>query len=329
MSSVPPSSPHPSEDPYGQTGAPGHYGQPGDYGQPNDYGQSGGYGQPASEHGQPTNSSAPGPQWEAGASSAGGPAPAPGPTLPQGSPSQGAAPAPAGPAPGTDLAADLGGGLKFAGQAMLRNPAAYLVSGLIYTVLILVILVGSVVAGVLVSMNQIEARGYAGEPTFGNVALMLAVTYGLMLLAVPISLLWQAGAARSGVVVLEGGRPSIGQTMAGPWRIILTALLSGAIIAIGTLLLYLPGLIATVLLFYAIPASARGASPIEALKESFRLATKNLGTTIVAYLVIGVASSIASMVILPLIILIPFFVLFQLGMYERVNGRAPREPSRT
>jgi len=211
---------------------------------------------------------------------------------------------------------------------MLRNPVAYLVPALVYSVLIFVIALGAVFAGGALIVAQAEAQGYASEPTFGDIALVLAVIYGIMLLALPISLLWQAGSARSGVVVLEGSRPSIGQAMIGPLRVILTALLSGAIIAVGTLLFYIPGLIASVLMFYAIPASARGTSPVEAVKESFRLATKNLGTTIVAYLVVGVISSFVGMFVLPLVILIPFFILFQLGMYERVSGRAVVEPAR-
>lgn len=293
------SSRNPSDARNGQPGHPGEYGQPGDYG----------------------------PQWEAGAAY-GSPGPAPGPTLPQGAPSPGVGRSPVTPPPGTDLASDLGAGLKFAGQAMLRNPVAYLVPALLYSVLMLLVLLGAVFAGGMLIVAQTEAPGYAGEPTFGDIALVLAVVYGLMLLAVPISLLWQAGSARSGVVVLEGGRPSIGQAMIGPWRIILTSLLYGAFMVVGSLLFYIPGLIAAVLLFYAVPASARGASPIEAVKESFRLATKNLGTTIVAYLVLAVISAVVGMLVITFVVIIPFLILFQLGLYERVSGREVAEPAR-
>lgn len=331
MSSFPPPSPHSSDDPYGRSGRPGH-GQPGDYGQPDDYGQTSSYGQPADEHGGPTSSGGPGPQWEEGPAYGSpayeSPVSAPGPTLPQGAASHGSGPAPVAPAPGTDLASDLGAGLKFAGQAMLRNPLAYLVSALVYSVLIFLIILGAVFAGGMLIVAQTEAAGYADEPTFGEIALVFAVIYGIMLLALPISLLWQSGAARSGVVVLEGGRPSIGQAMIGPMRVILTALLYGVIIFIGSLLLYIPGLIAAVLLFYAVPASARGASPIQALKESFRLATKNLGTTIVAYLVLAVISTVAGMLVITFVVIIPFLILFQLGLYERLSGRKVAEPTR-
>jgi len=257
----------------------------------------------------------------------GGPAPAPGPTPEQGSP-RAAGPSPAGPAPGTDLAADLGAGLTFAGQAMLRNPVAYLVSGLVYSVLMLVITLGAALAGAMLIIARTEAQGHAAGPGVADVLLVVAVVYGVMLLALPLSLLWQAGAARSGMTVLEGGRPGIGQAMIGPIRIILTALLYAAIVAVGLLLLYLPGLVAAVMLFYAVPAAARGAGPVRAITESWRLTTRNLGTTVIAYLVVSAIASFVGMFVITLVVLIPFLVLFQLGMYERVSGRTLPEPAR-
>lgn len=240
----------------------------------------------------------------------------------------GPAPTPPGAAPGTDLGADLGAGLSFAGRTLLRNPGAFLVSALVYTVLIVLILVAAVLAGGATIVAIVDSTSYAEEPTFADLALVYAIIIGISLLAAPVSALWQSGAAHAGVVVLEGGRPSSGQALAGPLRVFLTALLTGAIIAVGTLLLYLPGLIAAVLLFYAVPAAARGASPIAALAQSARLAKAKLGTTIVGYLVMMVLSSIAGLLPILLLALIPFYVLFQLGLYERVSGRALPEPAR-
>ena len=94
------------------------------------------------------------------------------------------------------------------------------------------------------------------------------------------------------------------------------------------LLRNIPGLIASVLLFFAIPASARGASPVEAIKQSVALVRANLGTTIVAWLVLSVVGSAAGMFVLPIIVTIPFYVLFQLGMFERLQGRELPDPAR-
>ncbi|WP_422116777.1 hypothetical protein [Brachybacterium sp. UNK5269] len=271
------------------------YGAPGSHGSPAGAAQ---YGRPAGEaaHGQPG--------------------------------SAGSAPVPARPAPGTDLGADLGAALTFTGRVLLRNPAAYLLSALIFSVLIFLIILAAVLAGGFTIAAMAESAGYTDEPSFADLALVYAIILGISALAAPLSVLWQSGAARAGVMVLDGGRPSVGQALAGPLRVILTTLLTGAIIAVGTLLLYVPGLIAAVLLFYAVPASARGASPIAALAQSARLAKAKLGTTIVAYLVMMVLSSVAGLLPILLLALIPFYVLFQLGMYERVSGRALPEPAR-
>ncbi|MGO1503410.1 MAG: hypothetical protein ACTHWV_00430 [Brachybacterium sp.] len=147
-------------------------------------------------------------------------------------------------------------------------------------------------------------------------------------LAMPFSLLWQSGAARAAEIVREGGRPSIGQAMIGPMRIVLTVLLYGAIVFLGMLLFYIPDLIAAVLFMFAVPAALRGASPVEALKESFALVTSNLATSIVAYLVIMLVTTIASTIIIGVIVLAPFVMLFSLGLYERLNRRRLPEPTR-
>ena len=233
------------------------------------------------------------------------------------------------PAPGTDLASDLGAGLKFAGRAMLRNPVAYLVPGLIYAVLILI----AVFAGIAAPIGLIGAR--ADELASSDAAMvgLILLSIGLSFVAVLLALLiagpWQSGVARAGEVILDGGRPSIGQALIGPGRVVATAMLVLVIINIGSLLLYIPGLIASVLLFYAIPAAARGASPAEAMRTSARVAMDHLGTTIVAWLAVMVASSVVMFTVVGIVIVVPFMVLLQLGMYERLNGRALPEPARS
>ena len=266
-------------------------------------------------YGQPS----PAPQWAESQSSQ-SPLPGPQDPAPQ-------AAAPHAPAPGTDLSSDLGAALKFSGNALLRNPVAYLVSGLIYFVVMMLIIVAAVVVPMMVLFGMLTSTPASQESPGAEILLI----YGLMLLfmlpLIPLMLLWQTGAARSAEVVLQGGRPTIGQDMVGPMRIFLTALLVGAIALIGSLLLYIPGLIASVLLFYAIPAAVKGASPVEALKQSVALVRANLGSTIVAWLVMLVISNVAGMFVLPVIVVIPFYVLFQMGMFERLNGRELPEPA--
>lgn len=268
------------------------------------YGQAGEPG----EHGQPTGSSGSGPQSF---------------------PVPGAGPGAVGPAPGTDLAADLGAGLKFAGQAMLRNPVVFLVSGLIYPLLIFGVAFGGMAAAIGFIGARADELANSDGAAVGLILLSIGLSLVAGLLAICITVPWQSGAARAAETIRNGGRPTIGQTLIGPGRVMVTALLVLVIFQIGSLLLYIPGLIASVLLFYAIPAAVRGSPPGEALRISFRVVKDNLGTTIVAWLVLMVAATIGGMIVVGIVVAIPFMVLFQLGLFERLNGRALPEPARS
>lgn len=319
MMSLPPhdpfAQPSPGTGPAGQPSAqdPSQDG----WGQPAPQAPSqGGWGQPSAQepapHG-PGQPAAPGSAPNANAPWGQAPAPAAGGPV-------------SGPAPGSDLGADLGGALQFAGNALLRNPVAFLIAGLIYSVVAFVLIAAAM--GFVVMIPQLEQTAPSDTADLGAILTFYGIVLVGALLTVPVTLLWQTGSARAGGLILDGGRPSIGQAMAGPMRIFLTALLVGVIIVVGTILLYIPGLIATVMLMFAIPAAVRGASPGAAIKESFTLAKNNLGTTIVTYLVLTVITSVASMLVITVIALVPFAVLLQLGMYERLSGRALPEPAR-
>lgn len=231
------------------------------------------------------------------------------------------------PAPGTDLAADLGAALRFAGTALLRNPVAYLVVGIIYCAIYAVIIIGGMIGGFAAMFSRTE-QWTADYIPVAELLLFSAIMVGALLLAIPFSLMWQSASGRAAEIVLQGGRPTVSQALVGPWRIILTSLLYSLIVMVGMLLFYVPGLIAAVLFMFAIPASARGAAPIAALKESCALVRANLGTAIVAYLVLSVILSVGAMVVVGILVMTPFIVLFELGMYERLRGRELPEPAR-
>lgn len=246
---------------------------------------------------------------------------------PAGAPAAGAT-APGTPVPGTDLAADLGAALRFAGTALLRNPVAYLVVGVIYCAIYTVIIVGGMIGGFAAMFSRTDQWASSEYVPVVELIAFYAIMLGAMVLLIPFGLMWQSASGRAAEIVLEGGRPTISQALVGPWRIILTALLYGLIVMVGMLLFYIPGLIAAVLFMFAIPASARGAAPIAALKESYALVRANLGTAIVAYLVLSVILSVGAMVVVGVLVMTPFIVLFEVGMYERLRGRELPEPAR-
>lgn len=263
--------------------------------------------EPVGAYGRP----GPGPQDGAGPQDGGG--------QPSQPPLTGATPPP--PTPGRDLSTDLGAALRFAGSALLRHWVPFLVAGLVYCLIAAVLVIGGVVGGIAAMIPMLSEVGPGEEPPPEAILLFFAISYGAVLLSAPFFLLWQSGSARSAEVILEGGRPRLGQALVGPLRIILTSLLVGAITVVGMLLLYVPGLIASVLLIFAVPAAARGASPIAAVKESIALVRSNLATAIVTWVVIGVIGSIAGTLIVTIVALVPFLLLFEVGMYERLRGR--------
>lgn len=233
------------------------------------------------------------------------------------------------PAPGTDLGADLGAGLRFALDAGLRNPVAFIVPGVIYGTLAMVLIIGGMVLGFVVAIPQIDAAAMSSdEPPIGVFLSIYGLTLLGAVLAMPLSLFWQSGAVRAGAEVLAGRRPSFGQAMIGTGRILLTALLTGVIVLVGSMLFYIPGLIAAVALNFAMAAAARGAGPVEALKESVSLVRKNLGTAIVTILVGAAISSVAGMLVITVVVMVPFLMLFNLGIYERLSGRELVDPVR-
>ena len=113
----------------------------------------------------------------------------------------------------------------------------------------------------------------------------------------------------------------VGQSFAGSGRVIGATLLVGVVVAIGSMLLYLPGLILAVLTIFVVPAAARGARVSDAFGESVRLVKDNLGTAVVAYLVVMAISSIGGMFIITAPISIALSAFFAIGMYERLSRR--------
>lgn len=272
--------------------------------------------QPPSADGAPAHGS---PSYGAPAAGA---APAQGAPLPDGAPGPGV------PAPGTDLAADLGAALSFGFQALTRNLVPFLVAGVVYSILFTLLIGGSVALGLVNAFPYLEASQWDDSAMLPAMAYIYGFALLGGLLVLPFSLMWQSGTMRAGRTIVEGGRPTIGQAFLGSGRVILTALLVMALTFVGMLLCYVPGLIASVLLAFALPAAAHGASPVEACKESVALVRKNLGTTIVAMLVVSAIGSVAGMLVITFVVIMPFTGLFLMAIYERLSGRALVEPAR-
>lgn len=238
------------------------------------------------------------------------------------------APIPGTPPPGTELGADLGASFTWMWRAFSRNLGAILVPGIVYGLVMVLFVGGAAVGGVAYLFHSMGPAMDPDAVTFGQ---MLGF-YGIMLLAAPfavvITLLWQSGVAKAAGSIMGGHRPGIGESFVGNGRVMLTALVASLLTTIGMALCYLPGLVVAVLVFFAIPAAAHGAGPIDAIKQSVSLVTKNLGLVIVSYLILMVGSSILGSVVIGIVVVTPLTLLFQFALYERVNHRIAPEPAR-
>jgi uncharacterized membrane protein len=246
---------------------------------------------------------------------------------PGGQPPQGA-PIPGTPPPGTELGADLGASFTWMWRAFSRNLGAILVPGIVYGLVMLLFVGGAAIGGGAYMFHALDSAPGTDGPTVGQ---MFGVG-GIMLLAAPfaivITLLWQSGIAKAAGSIMADGHPGIGESFIGSGRIMLTALVVSILTGVGSALCYLPGLVVAVLVFFAIPAAAHGAGPLDAIKQSVSLVTKNLGLVIVSYLILMVGSSILLTFLIGTFVTVPLMLLFQFALYERVNHRIAPEPAR-
>ena len=169
----------------------------------------------------------------------------------------------------------------------------------------------------------------ASVDSYGNVrpgaATVAATGYAFFIaLVLLFSVFVQAALIKVTTEVMNTGRTTFGSFFRFErlGAFLLAALLVGLGQAIGSLLLYLPGIVfaffAQFTLFFVVD---KGLGAIDAIKASFQLAYRNFGTAALLYLVVLVASSIGGalcgigvLVTLPLSMLISGFV------FRRLHG---------
>ncbi|HYQ74720.1 hypothetical protein [Cellulomonas sp.] len=142
-----------------------------------------------------------------------------------------------------------------------------------------------------------ELVGTSWGVTPGTLVGVLAAVVALQV----VTMLVQVLGARFGLALVDG-RPMGARafwTPRGLGRPAATALLLAVLTGVGMLLLYLPGLAVALLGQYAVYLSFdRGFGPVEAIRESARLASRHLGTTILLVLAVALLGSVGSMVCL-------------------------------
>ncbi|MFB9954275.1 hypothetical protein [Cellulomonas denverensis] len=187
---------------------------------------------------------------------------------------------------------------------------------------------GLVVLGIIFFAITIGAASAASDPYSSYGAGAAGVSLISTLLFVALVMLFavfvQAGLIRAVTEVMRTGRTTFGTFFKFEHfgTVLLAALLVGIGNAVGSLLLYIGGIVfaffAQFTLFYVID---KGLGAIDAIKASFQLAARNFGPAALLYLVVLVASAvggalcgIGALVTTPLAMLLTGFV------FRRLHG---------
>lgn len=166
------------------------------------------------------------------------------------------------------------------------NAGQIVIAGLIALVAIVVFqVVGAVIRGIIVSGPECTGTGATFECTDGSgfIVSLLASAVSSFLFFVVYQVIG-AGIIRGSLGITEG-RPfeftELFKTdKLGP--VLVTSLISGAIIFVGTLLCFLPGIIASFLLSYALYfVIDQDMTPVQAITASVNLVKDNVGTALV------------------------------------------------
>jgi hypothetical protein len=144
-----------------------------------------------------------------------------------------------------------------------------------------------------------------------------------------ISLIVGVGATRISLRLHDGGTAAVRDlfTVEGPllWRYFLASLLYALIVAVGTILLVIPGIIFAVrYIFYGYAVVDRGAMPMESMRQSAE-ATKGVwGNVSLFGLVLILLNILGAMLLgVGLLLTAPTSALAAAWVYRRLTGTAP------
>lgn len=274
--------------PPGGQPASGSYPPPGGYPPAGSYPSAGGYGQPPGGGGYPPSG-----------------------------------PAPYGPPGGQPVA--VGEAFNYGWTKFTQNLGPILLAALGYVAVAIVIgLVWNLVLGALGLTVQTDSSGNAtGLSSAGAFGGLFA--FGLLALVnVVVGYVIQAGIIRGGLEISYGRPLSVSTFFQfhDLGRVILASLLVSVLTAVGFVLCYVPGVIVGffsqfVLLFVV----DKGLGPVDAIKASFALVNRNLGTVVVFYLATILVAVIGLLVCLVgILAAFPVIVIAQVYLYRRLQG---------
>ncbi|QLL09476.1 hypothetical protein [Mycobacterium vicinigordonae] len=234
------------------------------------------------------------------------------------------------PAGGPGVPFSIGDAVGWAWNKFTKNAAALIVPALVYS-LINGVLIGVVYATTFAAAMSGGGTHYDAETGTYSSAPDSAASGGAMALSLVIYLLvaavgiYQQASFASGTLDIADGRPvSIG-TFFKPRNLggaVLTMLLVGIGVTIGTILCIIPGLIFAVLAMFSIQfAIDRSLSPVEAIKASIATVRANVGPALLCVLVLVAAAILGQITCgIGLLVAVPVSALVLTYTYRKLSG---------
>ena len=267
------------------------------------------------------------------------PPPPPGAVAPPPPGYGGWAPAPGGPGefgPGGSVQFSVGDGLSWAWNKFSKNAVPLIVASLIFGIIMAAVSFGLQFAAAAASPTTVTSysqddgfsSAFSTSLSFGGMVILFLG--GLVVLAIGGAI---ASAYLTGLLDIADGRPVAVGSFFRPRNIgpvVITALVVGIITEIGYALCFVPGLIASIMLMFAIIAVVdRNHSPVDAVKASFDIAKNNFGPVFLVWLVSALLVLVGAVVCgVGLLVAMPVAALLHVYAWRRLTGGqlAPASP---
>lgn len=208
---------------------------------------------------------------------------------------------------------DLGTALGYGWNKFQQNAAQIILAALAMVLgIIVVAVIGFLIQGAIVSYDT----------SFIVILFLNAVIVALVFV---VAQLIGAGIIRGALDITEG-RPFNASTVfkfQNAANVLLTALLIGAGVLVGTILCYIPGIVFGFVSSYAMYFVVdKNLAPVDAIKASFELVKNNLGTTIIWYIVSSIVGGIGAILCgIGLIVTLPIALIGTAYTYKVLTAQ--------
>jgi len=209
---------------------------------------------------------------------------------------------------------DLGAALTYGWNKFQQNMAQIVIAGV-------ALFVG--IAAVVVVAIVLQTAVVDYDTSFFVILFINAIMVGLIFVVLQLI---GAGIIRGALDITEG-RPFNASTVfkfTNATNVLLTALLIGAGVLVGTVLCYLPGIafgfISSYAMYFVVD---KNMAPVDAIKASFELIKANFGNTLIWYIVSGIVGGLGAILCgIGIIATMPIAIIGTAYTYKMFTGQA-------